>query len=320
MNDNVLLNAALEYARLGWPVLPLRPGEKIPLTANGFKDASTDEATIKQWWTRTPDANVGIRVGPESNLLVIDVDNKNRKDGNKSLIEMCGRTDFDTLNTHVETTPHGFHLYYNYPEELLQKPLKAEMAEGIDLKYNGYVVAAPSVLSDASKYQDDGHSVADFPSSWIELSIKDELSQQDWDTIQRRTADRDGELVCQKYGIAMLDVLTLPADARATSEGYLIKHPIHGASGKGNLFVNTQRNLFCCYRHQTGGDPLNWIAIREGFIDCSEAGKLDTDTFKKCLEVLRREGLISNTIAAIPQEQRQSVDDLAHWLLQHPKT
>jgi len=319
MTDNALLQSALEYARLGWPVLPLRPGEKKPLTPNGSKDASTDEATIKGWWTKTPDANVGIRVGPESNLLVIDVDNKNRKDGNKSLIEMCGRTNSDALNTHVETTPHGFHLYYNYPEELMQKPLKAEMAEGIDLKHNGYVVAAPSVLSDGSKYQDDGQAVADFPASWIELCIKDELNQQDWDTIQRRAADRDGGLVCEQYGITMLDVLALPRDARPTGEGYLIKHPIHGASGNGNLYVNTRRNLFCCYRHQTGGDPLTWIAIREGFIDCSDAGKLDNDTFKQCLEVLRRDGLISDTIAAIPQEQRQSVEDLAQWLIRHPK-
>jgi|GEM_PF-2489166 hypothetical protein len=28
MTDNTLLQAALEYARRGWPVLPLHPGEK----------------------------------------------------------------------------------------------------------------------------------------------------------------------------------------------------------------------------------------------------------------------------------------------------
>jgi hypothetical protein len=320
MSDNALLRAALEYARHGWPVLPLRPGEKIPLTQNGFKDASTDETTIKKWWTKTPDANVGIGVGPESNLLVIDVDNKNGKDGSTSLWELRTRMGSETVNTRIETTPaRGFHLYYSYPDELRCKSLKAEVAEGIDLKHNGYVVAAPSVLKDGRQYHHNGDAIADFPSSWIELCIKDELSRQDWDVIQRRIADRDGELVCQKYGITMLDVLTLPAGAQMTGEGYLIKHPIHGASGDGNLYVNTQLNLWCCYRHMTGGDPLTWIAIREGFIDCSQAGKLDTDTFKRCLEVLRREGLISDTIAAIPHEQRHSVDNLAEWLTNHPK-
>lgn len=73
------LDAALDYARRGWPVLPLWPGKKIPLgtlVPNGHKDATTNEATIKQRWGSHPDANVGIRVGPESDLFVLDVDNK----------------------------------------------------------------------------------------------------------------------------------------------------------------------------------------------------------------------------------------------------
>jgi len=41
-SGSVLGEAALSYAAKGWPVLPLRPGEKTPLTVNGSKDASTD--------------------------------------------------------------------------------------------------------------------------------------------------------------------------------------------------------------------------------------------------------------------------------------
>jgi hypothetical protein len=319
MNENAFLQAALSYAQRGWPVLPLRPGEKTPLTTNGFKDATTDEATIRAWWEQTPDANVGIRVGLESGLIVIDVDNKNGKNGSTSLWKLRNNTGSETVNTLIVTTPHGFHLYYTFPDELRDKFLKAQVAEGIDLKYNGYVVAAPSVLKDDRQYQGSRDAVAAFPPSWIELCIKNQLRQQDWESIQQRTAYRDGESVCQKYGISMLDVLTLPPDARVTGEGYLIKHPIHGATGDGNLYLNTQRDLWCCYRHMTGGDPLTWVAVREGFIDCSQAGKLDADTFKKSLEVLRDEGLISDTIATTPQEKRQLVDDLAQWLIRHPK-
>lgn len=312
--------AALNYASMDWPVLPLRPGEKTPLTPNGFKDASTDETTIKHWWTKTPNANVGLLVGPESGLLVLDVDNKRGRDGNKSLRELRNKTGFETINTRVETTPSsGFHLYYVYPDELRDKPLKAELAEGLELKHNGYIVAAPSVLKDGGTYEDTNHAVADFPQNWIELCIKEESSQQQWDSIQRRSLNSSSESTCQKYGITMADVLKLPPDARATGEGYLIIHPIHGATGHGNLFVNTKRNLFCCYHHQTGGDPITWIAIREGFIDCSQAGKLDPETFRRCLEVLYSEGLISETVAAIPQENRHSVEELAQWLMRHPK-
>jgi hypothetical protein len=315
-----LMLAALTYAGRDWPVLPLRPGDKTPLTANGFKDASTDETQIKRWWTKTPNANIGIRVGSESNLLVLDIDNKNGRNGNESLKGILDKTDRSVLNTRTETTPSdGFHLYYEYPDGLRDKLLKAELAEGIDLKHNGYVVAAPSVLKDGKSYRVNSQAVARFPSCWIELCIKDELPPQEWDRLQGRTCNSESESVCEKYGISMLDVLTLPGGARATGEGYLIKHPVHGASGDGNLFVNTQRNLFCCYRHQTGGDPVTWIAIREGFIDCSEAGKLDSETFRECVDVLRREGLITDTIATIPRKHRHTIDELAEWLIHHPK-
>jgi hypothetical protein len=78
--ENHLVQAALEYARRGWRVLPLHsvidgvcscgdkecgsPG-KHPLTRNGSKDATVDEETIRRWWTEAPEANVGIATGPK---------------------------------------------------------------------------------------------------------------------------------------------------------------------------------------------------------------------------------------------------------------
>lgn len=77
-----MMAAALEYA-LRWLVLPLawitgggicgcrkgadcpRPG-KHPLTQNGVYDATQDEATIKYWWSKWPQANIGIRTGEVS--------------------------------------------------------------------------------------------------------------------------------------------------------------------------------------------------------------------------------------------------------------
>lgn len=143
MNEKAFLQAALSYAQRGWPVLPLRPGEKTPLTTNGFKDATTDEATIQKWWEQTPDANVGIRVGLESGLIVIDVDNKNGKNGSTSLWKLRNNIGSETVNTLIVTTPHGFHLYYTFPDELRDKLLKAQVAEGIDLKYQWVCCGCP---------------------------------------------------------------------------------------------------------------------------------------------------------------------------------
>jgi hypothetical protein len=318
MSENALLQSALEYAERGWPVLPLRPGEKTPLTANGFKNATTDEATIKAWWKQTPDANVGIRVGPESNLLVLDVDNKNGKNGNRSLWELRNKTEPSAMNTRIATTPsQGFHLYYKFPEELKNQPLKAQIAEGIDLKHNGYVVAAPSVLKDGTKFQDNGDPVSDFPKSWIELCVKN-VSRQDWDNI-KRAAKGEGQSIVERYGITMSDVLTPPVGAAPTKDGYVCKHPLHGAATGHNFYVNTRENLFCCYHHGTGGDPLTYIAMRDGFTSCEQAGPLEAETVKGCVEVLRREGLISDALEAVPKERRYSIEERAQWRIRHPK-
>lgn len=52
--------AALDLARKGYYVHPLVPGDKIPLAEHGSNDATRDEATIRAWWQRWPNANVGI--------------------------------------------------------------------------------------------------------------------------------------------------------------------------------------------------------------------------------------------------------------------
>ncbi len=91
------LIAALDYARRGWPVIPLHTLTadgcschhecssvgKHPRTKHGLKDATTDKESIRSWWDEWPDANVGIVAGAESGLVVLDVDP--RHGGDESL-------------------------------------------------------------------------------------------------------------------------------------------------------------------------------------------------------------------------------------------
>jgi Bifunctional DNA primase/polymerase, N-terminal len=45
-----MLADALDYAAQGRAVFPCRPGTKEPATRRGFKDATTNPATIRRWW------------------------------------------------------------------------------------------------------------------------------------------------------------------------------------------------------------------------------------------------------------------------------
>jgi hypothetical protein len=70
-----LIATALDYAGRGWPVFPCEPGGKRPLgrlVPHGLKDASTDAAVIRQWWTAEPTANIGLCTGIAFDVLDID--------------------------------------------------------------------------------------------------------------------------------------------------------------------------------------------------------------------------------------------------------
>lgn len=70
---SALADAARWYAAVArWPIFPLRVGGKTPLTAHGFKDATTDERQVNAWWAATPQANIGTPTG--LTFDVIDVD------------------------------------------------------------------------------------------------------------------------------------------------------------------------------------------------------------------------------------------------------
>jgi hypothetical protein len=66
----VVKTAALDLASKGLPVFPCRKENKAPYTDHGFKEASTDPATIAEWWTRWPDALIGVPAGVELSRLI----------------------------------------------------------------------------------------------------------------------------------------------------------------------------------------------------------------------------------------------------------
>jgi hypothetical protein len=67
------LETALDLASRGFYVFPLKPRDKWPIVAGGFKAATRDAEQLALWWKRTPDANIGIACGA-SVKAVLDCD------------------------------------------------------------------------------------------------------------------------------------------------------------------------------------------------------------------------------------------------------
>ena len=166
-DSNTLLHAALDYAARCWLVFPLKPGEKTPLTPHGFKDATRDPEQIRAWWTQHPEANVGIRTGSESRLVVLDIDCHDGVDGAASLATL--QEEFGPLppTLEVKTPSGGRHLYFVHRDGEVKS--RNGLRPGLDLKADGgYVVAPPSVLSDSPEpyARHNGHSSCPLP-SWL---------------------------------------------------------------------------------------------------------------------------------------------------------
>jgi hypothetical protein len=158
-----LLESALHYARRGWPVFPLhsvtdgrcscerecgRDAGKHPRfrtgdLEHGLRDATTDEDTIRCWWATWPDANMAIRTGAESGLVVVDIDQKPGADERWAALV--------TAHGGLPATPQsltgsgGGHLLFAHPGVPVPSRDAALGFLGVDCKADGgYIVAPPS--------------------------------------------------------------------------------------------------------------------------------------------------------------------------------
>src|SRR4051794_8544312 len=161
-----LLEAALWYVNHGIPVFPLHspvPGgcscrdpecdspAKHPRTLHGLSDATIDPDQVRKWWTRWPDANIGILTGSKAQLLAVDVDPRNG--GNESLEDLVAQHGRFPDTAEQISGGGGRHFIFRYPGGSVPKKL----APGIDLKGDGgYIVAAPSLHPSGRRYEWDG--------------------------------------------------------------------------------------------------------------------------------------------------------------------
>jgi hypothetical protein len=161
-----MLDAALRYAELGLPVFPLwsalpsitggghicgcgrlhkdKSAAKHPhrLAPNGFKDAVTDNARVRHFWTCAPSANIGIATG---RAVVLDVDP--RHGGDETLAKFA-----DLPPTwQVTTGGGGKHYYFAADAEIRNSA--GHIGPGLDVRgVGGYVVAPPSLHITGRRY------------------------------------------------------------------------------------------------------------------------------------------------------------------------
>jgi hypothetical protein len=131
-----LRDHALALAGRGVPVFPCGQ-DKAPLTARGFLDATTEENSIRSWWTSWSDALVGVPTGRASSTVVIDVDPNG--------IEWAREHWPRLAPQRVHITRRGWHLIYSYPAGREVRCSAGRIANGVDIRANGgYIIWWPA--------------------------------------------------------------------------------------------------------------------------------------------------------------------------------
>ena len=64
-------DTATRLVELGYRVFPCAAGGKMPATAHGCNDGTTDTDTVDAWWSANPAYNIGLCCDA---LLVVDID------------------------------------------------------------------------------------------------------------------------------------------------------------------------------------------------------------------------------------------------------
>ncbi len=153
-----MIDHALDYARKGWEIFPLRG--KVPAIpkrngGNGVLDATTDLDVIATWWKRYPNANIGGRV--PAGCFVLDTDPRTNPAVGRDLIDAVGELP-DTLTALSGRGDGGRHYYWRHPGGNIYT---RRLPRGVDVKtHSGYVVLPPSIHPDSAR-----------PYTWVDPRI-----------------------------------------------------------------------------------------------------------------------------------------------------
>lgn len=193
---------AQEYAvfyatQKNWSVFPLKPHDKKPLfpaahepgskchgecgqVGHGFHDATKDVFTIAEWWSKYPDAGVGIATGDVSDFFALDIDPiHNGEETYRKHVETYG----ELPKTITALTGSGGHHYLFKMPKMDVKNSAGKLGAGIDTRGNGgYIATAPTIHPNGTPYK------------WIEPPSKTVLAESPEWILQMLFANKEQQI------------------------------------------------------------------------------------------------------------------------------
>src|SRR5208337_2191774 len=226
---------------------------------------------------------------PTNGLVVIDCDTKKLYDNLPK----------EWTNTLTCITGRGRHVFLYCPDSppekiALNDPVTHEPlgdVRGTDSPF--YTVGAGSIHPDTKKpYRYVNPDSGIFEVKWSEMS--DFCSQYTpppmKSDIPVTKSFSIGSSLSESLGLRIED-FAMPVDWKKMPSGDLQgKHPVHGSTTGMNFAINKGKNVWHCWRHDIGGDPVAWIAYAHCGVSETECNSLNMEQFKSVKEWLKNNG------------------------------
>lgn len=149
---DTMRDRALHLASLGFRVFKLRPNEKLPAVSDFHQAATSDPAKVRAMWTdpvsgESTTHNVGVLSGADAKLLILDVDTKDGKQGDKTLAALAKEHGLDVATLTAITPTGGKHLFYRIKGDREVSGHANRLGPGLDVRgRHQYVAGVGSVL------------------------------------------------------------------------------------------------------------------------------------------------------------------------------
>lgn len=215
--------------------------------------------------------NFGVLTGV-GGLVVLDVDDLPR-------LEALGIVARLPETFTVRTGRGGLHFYLRCPgliDKLILEDPELKDCEGDPLHLGELQALGQQVVGPGSRHPNGNfyEVLKDLPIASITkgelLQILSPLKRAEAD--QARPARRQQGGGSSLGGLIPIDQVAWPKDIKERCGSEVRgSHPLHGSKSGKNFTINTSKNCWHCFRHKSGGGPLEWIAVMKGIISCQDA-------------------------------------------------
>jgi|GEM_PF-1053340 len=292
--------AAQAYHELGIPVIPFKISQKD----NGEYDKKPYVTSWAQWETQPQtdaefegldfnNANaIAVVLGTQAKnglyLAVIDHDKKGREltDEAKAKGEELLK-EFPITQTH-QTVNKGIHqVYWSRTKPKTDGTFHDAVA--LELLGEKKVCLMPPSLGYTNLNDNSPTEVESIEDIFYSVLRKDGF---------KLSEETESQNQLDVYGFQLEKLVDLSKLNRLNPNEYQGPHPFHDSTTEKNFHLNVKTNQWYCFRHNSGGGSLQYLAMKEGIIQCEQAkkGALRGAKFKQVLQLAVSQGLVDEKI------------------------